>query len=111
MSEPERILPSMRVDGQVAVVTGAGKGIGRGCALALAEAGADVVAMARTESDLVQLVDTIEAAGGTARAVVVDVTDTIEPPPASAIRRAHAVAHTNAPTRLTSSTVRKSSTD
>ena len=40
MSEP--VLPSMRVDGQIALVTGAGRGIGKGCAIALAEAGADL---------------------------------------------------------------------
>ena len=34
MSEVNTVLPSMRVDGQVALVTGAGRGIGRGCALA-----------------------------------------------------------------------------
>ena len=40
------------VEGQVALVTGASRGLGRACALALAEAGAAVVAVARTEADL-----------------------------------------------------------
>jgi NAD(P)-dependent dehydrogenase (short-subunit alcohol dehydrogenase family) len=66
----------MRVDGQVAVVTGAGRGIGAGCALALAEAGAEVIAMSRTEAEIAAVVETIRAKGGTARAVVCDVTDT-----------------------------------
>ena len=52
MSEP--VLPSMRVDGQIALVTGAGRGIGKGCAIALAEAGADLFVMSRTESELAQ---------------------------------------------------------
>ena len=41
--------------GQVALVTGAGRGIGRGCAEALAQAGAQVIAVARTERDLAEL--------------------------------------------------------
>jgi len=68
-------LPTMRLDGKVALVTGAGRGIGRGAALALAEAGAEVVAWSRTAGEIESLVTEIEGAGGKARAQVVDVTD------------------------------------
>ncbi len=73
MSEANTVLPSMRVDGQVALVTGAGRGIGRGCALALAEAGAEVIAMARTGTEVEAVVAEIEAKGGKGRAVACDV--------------------------------------
>ena len=68
--------PSFRLDGQLALVSGAGRGIGRGCALALAAAGAEVIALSRTAAELEALVGEIEAAGGRARALVCDVTDT-----------------------------------
>ncbi|MED5172870.1 MAG: SDR family NAD(P)-dependent oxidoreductase, partial [Actinomycetota bacterium] len=71
------VLPSMRIDGQVALVTGAGRGIGKGCAVALAEAGAEVIAMSRTKAELDQVVADIESAGGVASAVVCDVSDAI----------------------------------
>lgn len=68
-------LAALRLDGQVALVSGAGRGIGRGCALALAEAGAEVIALSRTAAELDSLVGEIVAAGGRARALAVDVTD------------------------------------
>jgi 7-alpha-hydroxysteroid dehydrogenase len=67
-----------RLDGKRAVVTGAGKGIGRGIALQLAHAGADVVISSRTQSDLDSLALEIEALGRQATKVLADVTKTIE---------------------------------
>lgn len=63
------------LQGQVAIVTGAGKGIGRACALALADAGADVAVAARTASDLDALASQIRAMGRRAIAVPCDVND------------------------------------
>ncbi len=63
------------LSGRVAIVTGAGKGIGAGCALGLAEAGADVALAARTASDLDALAERITALGRRAIAVPTDVTD------------------------------------
>lgn len=61
--------------GKRAVVTGAGKGIGRSIALALAEAGADVAVTARTASDIEQLAGEIQAMGRRAFSVPCDVTE------------------------------------
>ena len=67
-----------RLDGKLAVVTGAGKGIGRGIALCLAHAGADVVVSARTAADLESLCTEIEALQRKAYPVVADVTQTVQ---------------------------------
>ena len=61
--------------GKRAVVTGAGRGIGRSIALALANAGADVAVTARSEAELHALVDEISATGRSSLAVSCDVTD------------------------------------
>lgn len=67
--------PDFRLDGKVAVVTGASKGIGHDLAKALAAAGARVAVAARDVASLQALVDEIVAHGGDALAVPLDVTD------------------------------------
>ncbi len=66
---------SKTLAGRVAVVTGASRGIGRAAALALAEAGAHVIALARTQGALEELDDAIRAKGGSATLVPLDLTD------------------------------------
>lgn len=66
------ILDKFRLDGQVAVVTGAGRGLGAAIAVAYAEVGADVVIAARTRSDLESVGAAVEATGRRAHIVVAD---------------------------------------
>ncbi len=69
------ILDRFRLTDRAAVVTGAGRGIGAATAVALAEAGADVVISARTESQLADVAKQIEAAGRRAVVVPADLSD------------------------------------
>lgn len=69
------ILDTFRLTDQVAIVTGAGRGIGAACAVALAEAGADVVISARSEDQLAEVASQIEATGRRAHVVVADLSD------------------------------------
>ena len=62
-----------KLENKVVIVTGAGRGIGRGMCLALAEEGAKVVVSSRTASSIEKVVKEIRSKGGIAEAVVCDV--------------------------------------
>jgi 7-alpha-hydroxysteroid dehydrogenase len=64
-----------RLDGYVALVTGAGRGIGAGIAQAYARAGADVVLVARTAGELEDVAAAVQAAGRSATVIPADLTD------------------------------------
>jgi NAD(P)-dependent dehydrogenase (short-subunit alcohol dehydrogenase family) len=66
---------AFRLDGKTALVTGAGRGIGRATALALAAAGAELILVSRTPSELDAVAREIANDGGKARALPFDVTD------------------------------------
>ena len=68
--------PSFRLDGCKALVTGAGRGIGLAAASALADAGADVCLLARTETEVSAVAEALCALGDAATAFAIDVTDT-----------------------------------
>ena len=61
--------------GKTALVTGAGKGLGKACAIALAEAGAKVIIISRTKKDLEKVDKIIKKTKGSSKSFVCDVTD------------------------------------
>jgi len=67
-------LPSFSLEGKTVIVTGAGRGIGRAIAIGMAEAGADVGVIARTEADLQSTAAEIEKLGQKSYIVKADVT-------------------------------------
>lgn len=67
--------PSFRLDGKRALVVGGSSGIGLGCAVALADAGAEVTVAARNQARVDDAVAQMTAAGMNARALVMDVAD------------------------------------
>ena len=69
------MLDRFRLDGQVAIITGSGRGIGAACALAFADAGADVVLSARTQKELDATAAEVRARGRRALVLPCDVMD------------------------------------
>jgi NAD(P)-dependent dehydrogenase (short-subunit alcohol dehydrogenase family) len=70
----ENCMTRFDLTGKTAIVTGAGRGIGKALAIGLSEAGAQVAVVARTEADLQEVVRTIEQNGGRAYPIAVDLT-------------------------------------
>jgi NAD(P)-dependent dehydrogenase (short-subunit alcohol dehydrogenase family) len=66
------------LEGKKAIITGAGRGIGKALALGLAEAGADLTVVARTESDLQQVAEEVKGLGRNVHTVIADLTDPSE---------------------------------
>lgn len=75
MAIPGDVSHKFRLDGRAALVAGAGRGIGRSVAIALAHAGAEVWLISRTPSELEAVVAELAASGARAHALVCDVTD------------------------------------
>src|SRR5579863_759600 len=84
ISPPSDMTPAFDVAGQVALVTGAARGIGRACALALARAGADVALGFRDSKAGGNVADAIRALGRRALPLQMDVAQTAEIEPAVA---------------------------
>ena len=69
------VLDKLRLDGKIAVVTGAGRGLGRAMALALADAGCDIVAAARTRPQIEETAELVRTKGRRSLVVPTDITD------------------------------------
>src|SRR5437868_7307716 len=69
------VMPSLRLDGRVALVTGGGRGLGLGMALALAHAGAEIALAARTQPELEEAAEMVQAAGRQSLILPTDVSD------------------------------------
>ena len=74
------VLDRFRLDDRVAVITGAGRGLGAAMARAFAEAGADVVISSRTDSELAEVAADVESHGRRAAVVPADLSDTDQLP-------------------------------
>ena len=74
-TQPAQILQRFRLDGRRALVTGAGRGIGLAAAHALAAAGAAVTLAARTREEIEAAADAIQAKGGAADCLAIDITE------------------------------------
>jgi len=72
------MLKQINLKNKIALVTGAGKGIGKACAIALAQAGAKVVIISRTKSDLDKVSKIIKKTKGSSQSFVCDVTNTFK---------------------------------
>lgn len=73
--DDEFVMPSLRLDGRVALVTGGNRGLGLGVALALAHAGADMALCARTRDELERAAGLVRRVGRKAFTVVADLAD------------------------------------
>ena len=76
MNGPLRLLDRFFVTDRVAIVSGSGRGIGAACARMLAEAGADVVLVARTQADLDAVAAQVAQLGRRSLTIVSDLRDT-----------------------------------
>jgi NAD(P)-dependent dehydrogenase (short-subunit alcohol dehydrogenase family) len=74
-SQSEFVMPSLRLDGRVALVTGGSRGLGLGMALALAHAGADIALAARTECELEEAAEMIQGVGRQSLILPTDISD------------------------------------
>ena len=72
------MLKQINLKNKIALVTGAGKGIGKACAIALAQAGAKVIIISRTQSDLDKVSKIIKKTKGSSQSYVCDVTNTLK---------------------------------